>query len=199
MAKRSHVQLQLKRLSRGGKAFVDAIPAPVKTASRHSIWFGSRATAALAITALVAIGALYARLLTGPISFAFLAPAVEERLNAQLQGYGFRVGDAILRLADDWGLEFRLANVSILDENNREIAKAPLAAVDISERSLLTLTLAASQIDLIGPKVLIFKLPGKGLTLTTSPDVTTPPAAAWSASQASLGVSSELEAFRGTT
>ena len=72
----------------------------------------------MVIAALVAIAALYARLLTGPISFAFLAPAVEERLNAQLQGYSFRVGDAILRLADDWGLEFRLANVSLVDENN---------------------------------------------------------------------------------
>src|SRR5208337_975975 len=97
LAKRSHIQLQ--RLSRRGKAIFDAIPAPVKTASRHSIWFGSRATAVVAITALVGIGALYARLLTGPISFAFLAPAVEKRLNSQLQGYSFRVGDAILRLA----------------------------------------------------------------------------------------------------
>ena len=194
LARRSHVQLQLQRLSRRGKAIFDAIPAPVKTASRHSIWFGSRATAAVAITALLAIGALYARLLTGPISFAFLAPAVEERLNSQLQGYSFRVGDAILRLADDWGLEFRLANVSVVDENNQEIAKAPLAAVDISERSLLTLSLAASQIDLIGPKVLIFNLPGKGLTLTASPDPATPPAAAWTASQTPLGRLRRLEA-----
>ena len=193
LARRSHVQLQLQRLSRRGKAIFDAIPAPVKTASRHSIWFGSRATAVVAITALLAIGALYARLLTGPISFAFLAPAVEERLNSQLQGYSFRVGDAILRLAQDWGLEFRLANVSVVDENNQEIAKAPLAAVDISERSLLTLSLAASQIDLIGPKVLIFNLPGKGLTLTASPDPATPPAAAWTSSQTPLGVSAGLK------
>ncbi len=190
MARRSHVQLQLERLSRHGKAFVDAIPGPVKTASRHSFWFGSRATALLAISALVAIGALYARLLTGPISFAFLAPAVEERLNAQLKGYSFRVGDAILRLADDWGLEFRLANVSVVDENNQEIAKAPLAAVDISERTLLTLSLAASQIDLIGPKVLIFNLPGKGLTLTASPEPATAAATAWTASEMVLGDSS---------
>ncbi len=190
MDKRSHVQLQLERLSRHGKAFVDAIPGPVKTASRHSIWIGSRATAVLAISVLAAIGALYARLLTGPISFAFLAPAVEERLNAQLKGYSFRVGDAILRLADDWGLEFRLAKVSVVDENNQEIAKAPLAAVDISERSLLGLSLAASQIDLIGPKVLIFNLPGKGLTLTASPEAATPPVTAWTASEMVLGDSS---------
>ena len=192
-ASRSRAQLQLQRLSRRGKAFFDAIPGPVKTASRHSIWFGSRATAVVAITALAAICALYARLLTGPISFAFLAPAVEKRLNSQLQGYSFRVGDAILRFADDWGLEFRLANVSLVDENNQEIAKAPLAAVDISERALLTLSLAAAQIDLIGPKVLIFNLPGKGLTLTASPDPATgspdpatAAATAWTANQTPL-------------
>ena len=152
----------------------------------------------VALAALFAIGALYARLLTGPISFAFLAPAVEERLNAQLQGYSFRVGDAILRLAGDWGLEFRLANVSVVDENNQEIAKAPLAAVDISERSLLTLSLAASQIDLIGPKVLIFNLPGKGLTLTASPDPATPPATAWAASETPFDVPFQLKAPSGT-
>ncbi len=184
------MQLQLDRLSRRGKVIFDAIPAPVKTASRHSIWFGSRATAAVVITALVAIGALYARLLASPISLAFLAPAIEKRLNSQLQGYSFRVGDAILRLANDWGLEFRLANVSLVDENNQEIAKAPLAAVDVSERSLLTLSLAASQIDLIGPKVLIFDLPGKGLTLTASPDPAAPAAAAWTANETPLPASS---------
>ena len=119
-----------------------------------------------AIAFLLAVSALYVRLLNGPISFAFLVPTLERKLNAQLQGYSFRVGDAILRLANDWGLEFRLADVSIVDEFNHEIAKAPLAAVDVAERSLFKFALAASQIDLIGPKVLIFNLPGKGLTLT---------------------------------
>lgn len=186
LAKRHRVQIELRRLSRRGKAVFDAIPAPVRTASRHSIWFGSRATISIVILVTVAVCALYARLLTGPISLAFLAPAVEKRLNAQLKGYSFRVGDAILRLAHDGGLEFRLANVSIVDENNQEIAKAPLAAVDLSERSLLTFSLQASRIDLIGPKVLIFSLPGKGLTLTTSPDQAASPVSAWRTSEMPL-------------
>ncbi|MFZ1107395.1 MAG: AsmA-like C-terminal region-containing protein [Rhodomicrobium sp.] len=166
VAKGFSVQVQLGRLSQGGKAIAGAIPAPIKTASRHSIRFGGRATAVFAIAFLLAVSALYVRLLNGPISFAFLVPTLERKLNAQLQGYSFRVGDAILRLANDWGLEFRLADVSIVDEFNHEIAKAPLAAVDVAERSLFKFALAASQIDLIGPKVLIFNLPGKGLTLT---------------------------------
>ncbi len=186
MAKALSVQVQLARLTKGGKVIAGAIPGPVKTASRHSIRFGGRATAGLAIMALVAIAALYIRLLSGPISFAFLVPAVEERLNSQLKGYSFRVGDAILRLSSGWGLEFRLADVSILDEYRQEIAKAPLAAVDVSERSLLKLSLAASQIDLIGPKVLVFNLPGKGLTLTASPITPNASATAWTANQAPL-------------
>ncbi len=118
--------------------------------------------------------------MTGPISFAVLVPTIEKRLNAELQGYSLRVGGAILRLAGDWGLEFRLANVSVVDEHSQEIAKAPLAAIDVSERSLLSLSLAASQIDLIGPKVLVFNLPGQGLTLTRGAPLAQP---GWAAAQ----------------
>ncbi len=178
-AKSFSVQVQLARLSKGGKVIASAIPGPVKTASRHSIRFGGRATALLVIITFAAVASLYIRLLNGPISFAFLVPAVEEKLNAQLQGYSFRVGDAILRLSGDWGLEFRLANVRVVDEHNQEIATAPLAAVDVSERSLLKFSLAASRIDLIGPKVLIFNLPGKGLTLTSSAETPNASGANW--------------------
>jgi hypothetical protein len=166
VAKSFSVQVQLARLSDGGKAIAGAIPAPVKTVSRHSIRFGGRATAVFALVLLLAVSGLYIRLLSGPISFASLVPTLERKLNSQLQGYSFKIGDAILRLASDWGLEFRLADVSVVDEYNQEIAKAPFAALDVSERSLFKFALAASQIELIGPKVLIFNLPGKGFTLT---------------------------------
>ncbi len=177
------VQVQLERLSLGGKLITDAIPPQVKSASRHSIWFGSRATALMGIAVLLAFTALYARLLAGPISFDFLAPAVQERLNAQLQGYSLRVGDAILRLSNSWGLEFRLADVSVVNARNQEIAKAPLASVDISETSLFKFSLAASQINLIGPKVLVFNLPGQGLTLTASPETSSAAAQGWAPAQ----------------
>jgi hypothetical protein len=179
VAKNFSVQVQLERLSQGGRVIADAIPGSVKTASRHSIRFGGRASAILFILALAAISALYIRLLNGPISFRFLVPSVEQRLNAQLKGYSFRVGDAILRLSGDWGLEFRLADVSVVDGSNQEIAKAPFAAVDVSERSLLQLSLAASQIDLIGPKVLIFDLRGKGLALSAPSGAANDPASGW--------------------
>jgi hypothetical protein len=182
----SKAQVQLSRLSKSGKVLADAIPGHVKTASRHSFRVGWRLSAVLAVVFSLAVGALYARLLTGPISFAFLVPAVQDRLNAQFDGYSLRVGGAILRLSSSWGLEFRLADVSVVDENNQEIAKAPLASVDLSETSLFKLALAPSKIKLLGPKILIFNVPGKGLTLT--PEPTTPaPSQGWGASQAGLG------------
>ncbi len=149
----SRVQVQLGRLS----------------ASRRSIRIGGRAAAVAAILCLTAVVLLYARLLAGPVSFSFLVPTLQNQLNSQLQGYSFHASDAFLRLSSGWRLEFRLADVRLLDESNQEIAKAPFASIGISERSLLKFSLAASRISLLGPKLLVFNSPGKGLTLTAPP------------------------------
>ncbi len=162
----SRVQVQLSRLSEGGKLLADAIPAPIRSASRHSIRFGGRAAAGAAIVVLAATAFFYARLLVGPISLSFIVPSLQNQLNAQLQGYSFHARDAILRLSSGWGLEFRLADVRLSDESNQEIAKAPFASIGVSERSLLKFSLAASRISLLGPKLLVFNSPDKGLTLT---------------------------------
>jgi hypothetical protein len=163
-------QSQAARPSQGGKTIADAIPAPLMAASRHSIRFCGRAAAMLGLLALVSVAAVYARLMAGPVSLSFLVPTLERQLNSQIQGYSLRVGDAILRLSSGWGLEFRLADVRLASGSNQEIAKAPFAAIGISEPSLLRLSVAASKISLLGPKLLVFNLPGKGLTLTASPD-----------------------------
>ncbi len=144
----------------------DAIPDSVKVISRHSL----RAGGIVAAVLLVLMAGLYIRLLGGPISFGFMVPTIQAQLNEQLQGYRFRIGDAILRVSSGWGLEFRLANVSVVDNAGQELATAPFAAVDVSEASLLTFSPAASGINLLGPKVLVFSVPGKGLTLTASLD-----------------------------
>ncbi len=167
--KASVVQINLARLSHGRKAIAGAIPDPVKVASRHSIRICGGATAVLAIVALVAVSSLYIRLLAGPMSFSFLVPSLQRQLNSQMQGYSLRIGDAILRLSNSWGLEFRLADVSVAGDNNQEIAKAPFASIGVSEASLLKLSPAASSINLIGPKLLVFNLPGGGFGLTAPP------------------------------
>ena len=169
-ARTSPVRVQLSRISEGGKAIANAIPQPVKTISRHSVWAGSRVMMAAIIAALLFIGGGYARLLRGPISLSFLVPKIQDQLNGQVQGYRFHIGDAILRLSRGWGLEFRLADVSLIDDSGEELAKAPFAALDVSEPSLLRFAFAPSEINLLGPKLLVFNLPGKGLTFTASPE-----------------------------
>ncbi|MGO9486808.1 MAG: hypothetical protein ACLPX9_19915, partial [Rhodomicrobium sp.] len=165
----SRVQIQLARLSESGRVIADAIPGPIKSASRHSIRFGGRAAAVAAALLIAAVAGLYGRLLAGPISLSFLVPTLQKQLNSQLQGYSFLARDAILRLSSGGRLEFRLADVRLMDESNQEIAKAPFAAIGVSERSLLKFSLAASRISLLGPKLLVFNSPGKGLTLTAPP------------------------------
>ncbi len=195
VSSRYSVQVQLARLSQGGRAIADAIPGPIKVVSRHSLRFCWRATAIFAAIALVCIAGLYIRLLGGPISFSSLVPSLQTQLNAQLQDYSFRVGDAILRLSSGWGLEFRLADVSLADGSGQEIAKAPFASVDVSEPSLLKFSLAASEIKLLGPKILLFNMPGRGLTLTASPNHSSPSnlkpgGSNWPATQSSSGIQS---------
>ena len=111
--------------------------------------------------------------MVGPLSLSFLVPTLQGQINSQLQGYSFHARDAILRLSSGWRLEFRLADVRLADENNQEIAKAPFAEIGISEASLLKASLTASRISLLGPKLLIFNTPGKGLTLTAPPATAT--------------------------
>jgi hypothetical protein len=154
-ARTSPVQVQLSRFSESRRALVEAIPQPVRTISRHSIWFCYRASLIGAAAVTLVLLAFYGRLATGPISFKFLVPTLQDQLNSQVKGYRFTVGDAILRLSGTIGLEFRLANVRVADATGREIAKAPLAAINLSKRSLIGLSVAPSAIELIEPKVLI--------------------------------------------
>lgn len=165
-------RIRLSRLSDGGRAMLAAIPEPVQARighySRRSARFCLGTFAIAAVIVMLVAGGFYARLMQGPISLQFLAPTVEKQLNAQLQGYSFHISDAILRLNDRWGLEFRLADVILLDGDGQEIAKSPLASVDLSLTALGSLSIAPSGIDLIGPKVLVFDLPEQGLAFSFS-------------------------------
>jgi hypothetical protein len=131
--------------------------------------FGRRMASYTGILLLIVIGILYARLLAGPVSLSFLVPALQKQINSQLQGYSFHARNAILRLVNGWRLEFRMADVRLVDDSGQELAKAPFAAIGISETSLFKFSPAASRISLLGPKLLVFNTPGKGLRLTAPP------------------------------
>ncbi len=166
-ARTTPVRTQLERWSDTSRMLTDAIPQPVKTISRHSFRICSRVLGVLAIVLLLAVAGAYLRLMQSPVSFAFLVPTIQSELNTQIKGYRFRIGNAVLQLSNDWGLEFRLTDVSLNDDDGKEIAKAPSAAIDMSETSLMQLSVAPSSIELIDPKVLVFTDAGTQETATS--------------------------------
>jgi hypothetical protein len=163
--------LPLGKLPNGGKFISDAFPERDFSGARRKRGWGSRLSRGTGFLLVAMAALIYARLLVGPISLTFLVPTVQKQINSELMGYSFHARDALLRLVNGWRLEFRLADVRLLNESNQELAKAPFASVAVSARSLAKLSLAPAKISLIGPKLLVFNMPGKGLTLTAPPSL----------------------------
>lgn len=112
-------------------------------------------------------GALYAKLSHSPISMSFLVPPIENAVNRTLSGMRFDIGDAVLRRSDKGlGIEFRLAKVRLVDEDNSPIAESPFAAAEVSMKALLRGRLAPRQIDLIGPKLFLQYTDERGIALS---------------------------------
>jgi len=123
------------------------------------------------VTALIVIGAItlavvYGRLSQGPMSMAFLVEPVEKSVNGQLRGPSIEIADAVVRLSDGGGIEFRLKTVRLYDQSGVVVAEAPFASVGLSARALLTGRLAAGSVDLIGPRVLMHVDDNEGVALT---------------------------------
>jgi AsmA-like C-terminal region/Protein of unknown function len=109
----------------------------------------------VALLASLAIGLLYVRLLNGPVSLQFLAEPIARSIGAELPGYTVVIEDALVRLTDTGGMEFRLRNVRFTDSDNRAVAIAPLAAINMSLAGLKSGRLAPARIVLIEPKLLL--------------------------------------------
>lgn len=124
--------------------------------------------AALPFVVMIGLAAAlgYVRLRHGPISLAFLAGPIERSINAELQGYRVRIGDAIVRLTDSGRLEFRLAKVSFVEADGDTVVSAPLAAVELAHRSLLQGMLVPSRVELIEPRLFLAYSPRTGLSLS---------------------------------
>lgn len=119
----------------------------------------------LLLLASVAGAIGYVRLAHGPVSLKFLVGPVERGLAAELDGLGVKIDDAILRLTDAGGLEFRLANVRLMDAGGQVVATAPLAAVELAKASLWSLRVSPSRISLIEPKILVYYVSDRGFSL----------------------------------
>ncbi len=127
--------------------------------------------AAISLT-ICAIGfaLLHARLAHSPISLSFVTPTVENAVNASLKGMRFEIGDAVIQRSQTHllGVEFRLAGIRLLDGEGDPIAESPFASGSFSISALLSGRLAASHIELIGPKLYVHFSEESGLALSFS-------------------------------
>ena len=114
-----------------------------------------RIIASLAILGIVSFAAVYVRLLQGPISLAFLVGPIESAINSQLDGVSVDMDDAVMRLADNGRIEFRLMNLRITDGEGAPLAASPFAAVRLSRRAMVTGRIVPARVELIEPELLL--------------------------------------------
>ncbi len=147
----SPVTVQLARLK---NAIPQSVQDGVGKATRRSAKVTGICLTALSVLAVLLTGALYARLYQGPISMDFLLPTIEKAVNGQIPKSSLNIAGAVIRLGENRrSIEFRLKDVSILDERGEQVAQAPLASIGISAPALLSGRIAAGQINLIEPKL----------------------------------------------
>lgn len=109
----------------------------------------------VAILAAFAVVGAYVRLLNGPISLHVLASPISKSIAAELPGINVAIEDALVRLTDAGGIEFRLRNVRFTDADAAPIALAPLAAVSLNVSALWSGRLAPGKVVLIEPRLLL--------------------------------------------
>lgn len=165
---RSPIALHFGRIASACGRAADQVPAPVRKITYGSARICAQSIAALVLIAVVAFAGLYAALSSGPISMSFLVRPIERAVNASMSGFRFDIGDAVLRKSDNgYGIEFRLADVSVVGEDGDRIVDAPLASADVSLTALTRGRLAPQQVDLIGPRLFLHYSEEKGLTLSS--------------------------------
>lgn len=116
---------------------------------------GARIAAELASAGLILLAALGGaaawRLSQGPVSLAFLTPAIE----GALAGAGLRVeiGDTLLTWGGDRVLALRARGVRALDAEGDEAASVPELGIGLDVPRLLAGELAPTRLELIRPRI----------------------------------------------
>ncbi|CAA2138413.1 AsmA-like C-terminal region-containing protein [Hyphomicrobium sp. ghe19] len=105
----------------------------------------------LTLLAMMATGLLYVRLKHGPIAFDFVVSPIERGINAELVTSSVKIDGAELRLGPNSELEFRLRDVSVLEQGGDVVLSSPLAAVNISMAALARGRIVPARIELIDP------------------------------------------------
>ncbi|MDX2264954.1 MAG: AsmA-like C-terminal region-containing protein [Hyphomicrobiales bacterium] len=157
------------RLSRLKNAIPPSVQQGVATATRRSAKVTGVCFGALSVLTVLIAAVGYARLYQGPISMDFLLPTIEAAVNGQIPKSRLNIAGAVLRLGENRrSIEFRLRDVSIVDDNGAQVAQAPFASIGISAQALLAGKIAAGQINLIEPRLVAAYSPDEGLALSFS-------------------------------
>jgi hypothetical protein len=116
-----------------------------------------RLTAVVVPIAALAVGLLYLRLHNGPISLSFMVEPIQRVLNEEMPGIQFRVEDAIVQLTSAGAVELRLTSVRITEDTGSLVALASRASVQLSLSAMRSGRIAASRIDLLQPRIVLFE------------------------------------------
>ncbi|MGI9356562.1 MAG: DUF3971 domain-containing protein, partial [Rhizobiaceae bacterium] len=96
------------------------------------------------------------RLSQGPLPLSFLTPTIQESMNRNLSGMKVTISDFILERDRVTGQpRFRLRDLALHDNDGNLIARAPRASVGVDGRELMTGTIAANRLELIGANLLV--------------------------------------------
>lgn len=111
------------------------------------------------LVGLVLIAAAVAwRLTQGPVSLAFLTPAIEEALNAQGAPVHIRIANTVLTWAG-WSrpLDVRVVGVRAIAADGNPVASVPEMSVRFSGRALLDGVVAPTSLEIIGARLRLIR------------------------------------------
>ena len=154
-----------------GRELFRQIPEPIKVGlsklSHRSLLITLEVFAGLFVVGSVILALAYGRLNQGPMSLSGLVPALEEAINREMADVEVKIDDAIIqRDKTGPGVNFRLRNIRLIDKQGAVVAQAPLAAIGLSGRALLSGRIAPGSVDFIGPRLLLFQTEEGGLSLS---------------------------------
>ncbi|MDX2257844.1 MAG: AsmA-like C-terminal region-containing protein [Hyphomicrobiaceae bacterium] len=113
----------------------------------------------------IALGLAYFRLMQGELRLPFLVASIEAALKADLPGLSPSIENVVVKLTDSGAIEARIVRLTLRERDGDIALEAPEAAVAISPRALLSLTLAPYRIELIEPTLALSHDERSGLKL----------------------------------
>jgi len=110
----------------------------------------------LVLTAVVAMGLLYVRLLYGPMALNFLVGPIESAIAEELAGPKVQIENVALGLNDRGLFQFELKNLRVTDAGGETLVAAPSVAVSLSRRAMLGGRIGVESLDLISARLVLF-------------------------------------------